>query len=66
MSRETDLRQTALTAAGKVALAGRLVLSATPLNMTNRAGQLEDALNAYDAAILELSEEVWRKEANHG
>ena len=51
-----EARKQALYAAGKLAMAARMMLTATPLNMTSRADNLETCLDAYDRKILEMLE----------
>lgn len=49
-----------LLAAGKLALAARLVTTANAKNLSQRIEQMEAALDAYDNEILSLSNEVQR------
>jgi hypothetical protein len=46
-----------LLAAGKLALAARLVTTANAKNLSQRIEQMEAALDAYDNEILSLSNE---------
>jgi hypothetical protein len=48
----------ALLAAGKLALAARLVTTANTKNLSERIEQMEAALDAYDNEILSLSNEA--------
>jgi hypothetical protein len=47
-----------LLAAGKLALAARLVTTANAKNLSQRIEQIEAALDAYDNEILSLSNEA--------
>jgi hypothetical protein len=47
-----------LLAAGKLALAARLVTTANAKNLSQRIEQMEAALDAYDNEILSLSNEA--------
>lgn len=47
-----------LLAAGKLALAARLVTTANAKNLSQRIEQMEAALDAYDIEILSLSNEA--------
>lgn len=53
-SQEVKDNQNALLAAGKLALAARLVTTANAKNLSQRIEQLEDSLDAYDKEILSL------------
>ena len=55
-----------LLAAGKLALAARLVTTANAKNLSQRIEQMEAALDAYDNEILSLSNEVQRSGAWRG
>ena len=52
--RKTDVSGS-LLAAGKLALAARLVTTANAKNLSQRIEQMEAALDAYDNEILSLS-----------
>jgi hypothetical protein len=49
---------TSLLAAGKLALAARLVTTANAKNLSQRIEQMEAALDVYDNEILSLSNEA--------
>ncbi len=51
-------RAAPLLAAGKLALAARLVTTASAKNLSQRIEQMEAALDAYDNEILSLSNEA--------
>jgi hypothetical protein len=51
-----EAQRIALYAAGKVAMAARMVLNATPHNMSSRSEHLETLLDDYDRKVLEISE----------
>jgi hypothetical protein len=51
-----EAQRVALYAAGKVAMAARMVLNSTPQNMSSRAEHLDTLLDDYDRKVLEISE----------